>query len=63
MKENIQRLRKELKDPLECLYGQRLKGVFLFGSYARGEADAESDIDVLIVLDHITRMKSSGPER
>jgi predicted nucleotidyltransferase len=53
MKENIQRLRKELKDPLECLYGQRLKGVFLFGSYARGEADAESDMDVLIVLDHV----------
>jgi predicted nucleotidyltransferase len=53
MKENIQRLRKELKDALECLYGQRLKGVFLFWFYARGEADAESDMDVLIVLDHV----------
>jgi hypothetical protein len=31
MKENIQRIRKALKDALEYLYGQRLKGVFLFG--------------------------------
>jgi Nucleotidyltransferase domain. len=33
------------------LYGQRLKGVYLFGSYARGDYDDNSDVDVLIVLD------------
>lgn len=25
---------------------------WLFGSYARGEADAESDVDLLVKLDH-----------
>lgn len=51
MSEDIQRIMAELKDKLSRLYGERLKGVYLFGSYARGEADEESDIDVLIALD------------
>ena len=29
-----------------------VKKVFLFGSYARGEADAESDVDLLIDWDY-----------
>lgn len=32
-------------------YGDRLARVALFGSRARGEGDAESDLDVLVVLD------------
>jgi predicted nucleotidyltransferase len=42
-----------LKDELAGLYGSRLIAVLIFGSYARGEADYESDLDVLIVLDRI----------
>ena len=45
---------RPLKDALEYLHGQRLKGVLLFGSYARDEADVESERDILIVLDHMT---------
>jgi predicted nucleotidyltransferase len=41
----------ELKKGLLQTYGTRLKGVYLFGSYARGEQRSESDVDVLIVLD------------
>jgi len=43
----------ELKRRLDALYGGRLKGVYLFGSYARDEADEESDADVLIILDRV----------
>lgn len=35
------------------LYGERLRGLHLFGSYARGEAESGSDLDVLIVLDEV----------
>ena len=44
----------ELRLGLESLYGTRLCGLYLFGSYARGEAEPESDIDVLIVLDQVS---------
>jgi predicted nucleotidyltransferase len=36
---------------LEAMYGDRLKGVILYGSTARGEDTAESDIDLLVLLD------------
>lgn len=49
----IQVLLRELKSGLTALYGDRLKGVYLYGSYARDEADAESDVDILVVLDRI----------
>ena len=35
---------------LRELYGARLVQVVLFGSYARGDADADSDIDLMVVL-------------
>ena len=41
----------EFRSGLTELYGDRLRGVYLFGSYARAEEDAESDLDVLVVLD------------
>lgn len=45
----------KLRAGLQAIYGERLKGVYLFGSYARGDADAESDVDVLVILDRIDR--------
>lgn len=53
MDEEIRHLLSELKEQLILLYGDRLKGVYLFGSCARDEADQESDVDILIVLDHV----------
>ncbi|MDT0632848.1 nucleotidyltransferase family protein [Rubrivirga litoralis] len=39
-----------LRRRLEAHYGDRLVRAVLFGSYARGEATEESDVDVLVVL-------------
>lgn len=39
-----------LRARLEALYGDRLSDIVLFGSQARGEASAASDIDVMVVL-------------
>jgi len=41
----------ELKDALAARYGERLKGLYLYGSYARGDFTADSDVDLLIALD------------
>ena len=46
----IKEILKEFKEEIEKLYGKRLKAIILYGSWARGEAKDESDIDLLIVL-------------
>lgn len=50
LREEVLRIVHELGEELTTLYGERLTGVYLYGSYARGEADEDSDIDVAIVL-------------
>jgi predicted nucleotidyltransferase len=42
---------KEFREELENLYQKRLKSIILYGSWARGDATEDSDIDVLIVLE------------
>ena len=47
----IEHILKEFKQQIAELYGQRLKKVVLYGSYARGQAnDEHSDIDLAVVL-------------
>lgn len=55
MSDPLHTLLRELRTGLAAMYGDRLKGVYLFGSYARKEADPESDVDVLVVLDRVDR--------
>lgn len=33
------------------ILGDRLRGTSLYGSYARGDYDAESDVDILLLAD------------
>jgi len=44
---------RKINRGLAALCGTRLIAVFVFGSYARGAADDESDLDMLIVVDRL----------
>ncbi|MDD2922454.1 MAG: nucleotidyltransferase domain-containing protein [Anaerolineales bacterium] len=46
----IRNLLKDLKAGLVDIYGDRLKGLYLYGSYARGDYRQGSDVDVMILL-------------
>lgn len=44
-------LLEELKDDLSFCIPLKLKKIILFSSYARGDYDRDSDVDVLVILD------------
>lgn len=46
----IREIVSEFKAELKKLYGRRLKNLILYGSWARGEAAKDSDIDLVVVL-------------
>jgi len=56
------RIAEEATRRLADAYGDRLRQVVLFGSWARGEAHEESDVDLVVVLDHVSD-RSSERER
>jgi uncharacterized protein len=41
----------DLDRGLRDLYGRRYRGLVLYGSHARGEADEGSDVDLLLLLE------------
>lgn len=48
--DQLQALSQQVKQALTDLYGERLDRVILYGSYARGDFHAESDVDYMVVL-------------
>ena len=38
-------------EEVKKIYGERLKSVILYGSYARGDFRPDSDVDIMILLD------------
>jgi predicted nucleotidyltransferase len=40
-----------IKERLQELYGERFRGLVLYGSVARGDAAEDSDLDLLCLLD------------
>ena len=48
--ERIRKIMKELKEGLIRIYGDKLKELYLYGSYARGDYRQSSDVDVMILL-------------
>jgi len=49
-REDIAPILDELKARLVALLGDKLDSIILYGSYARGDADEDSDIDVMVIL-------------
>ena len=49
-REDVQRIVRRFHGEIESLCGDRLEGVRLYGSYARDEAQEDSDIDVAVIL-------------
>lgn len=47
---DIKPIIEEFTEQAKAHYGNRLAKIILFGSYARGEANDESDVDLLVVL-------------
>ena len=50
MNPKIRDILAELRRRFEAFYGERLVKMMLYGSQARGDAEPDSDIDVLVVL-------------
>lgn len=42
---------QQIKERLLCLYGERFRGLVLYGSVARGDFGPDSDMDLLCLLD------------
>ena len=59
----MKKLLKTFKSELNRIYGKQLTAVYLYGSYARGDARPDSDVDLHMVLkgkfDYIEMLKKS----
>jgi predicted nucleotidyltransferase len=54
--EEIKAILDEVKRCLEKIYGDKLKDIILYGSYARGDFTAGSDIDIIILLEDMKEL-------
>jgi len=52
-KEKALTIASKTRRVLEDIYGERLRGVYLYGSAARDQLTPDSDIDIAIILDDI----------
>ena len=51
MHQNINEMLKQYVEDVHKLYGNQLKTIILYGSYARGDFSPDSDIDIMILVD------------
>ena len=52
-KEKALTIASKTRRVLDEIYGERLRGVYLYGSAARDQLTPDSDIDIAIILDEI----------
>ncbi|MCM1387651.1 MAG: nucleotidyltransferase domain-containing protein [Bacillus sp. (in: Bacteria)] len=51
MMQTIQTLIEQYVVEIQNIYGNHLRQIILYGSYARGDFSADSDVDIMILLD------------
>ena len=51
MPNNIQKILNDFLEEVKIILGSRLKKIVLYGSYARGDYNKSSDIDIMILTD------------
>ena len=49
--EKLNRLLPEIEKKIRDLFGEKVLKIILFGSYARGDYDPESDVDIMVIVD------------
>ena len=49
--ENLKRILSSALINLKEIFGDALKSMILYGSYARGDFDKESDVDIMLLVD------------
>ena len=53
--ESLAEILSSVCEGVHSVFGDKLENVILFGSYARGEADEQSDIDIMVLVKDIPR--------
>ena len=51
MPQTMQGLMQPYVSNVRAIYGSHLRQIILYGSYARGDYNSDSDVDVMILLD------------
>jgi len=46
----VRKILQEFKKEAEKIFGDKFAGLILFGSFARGEASSDSDLDLLLLV-------------
>lgn len=50
-KDLLKKIGNEITTRLINLYGKKVKSIILYGSYARGDNDDQSDMDIMVLFD------------
>ena len=49
--EKLNSLIPEIKERIKKSFGDKVRKIILYGSYARGDYDKDSDVDILVIVD------------
>jgi predicted nucleotidyltransferase len=49
--DDVRSLTEKIRAQLKERYGSKVRQIILYGSFARGKATSESDVDLLVVVD------------